>query len=92
MPEPVGDWRAADLELPAAVDFARGVELFVVQKDPAAVAVLERAREKFDGLGNVSGAIPSAQFAALAAALLGPPEQARELTRRYLERTAAVGV
>ena len=94
-PEPAGDWRREpdhDLGLPAVVDFAWGVELFLSRKDPVAVAVLDRAREKFARAGNTSGAIPSEQFAALAAVLLGPLEQARELARRYLEHTATVGI
>ncbi|MBF6175780.1 ATP-binding protein [Nocardia blacklockiae] len=89
------DWRAAperDLGLPAVVDFAFGVELMVARKDPAAVAVLQRAQEKFDRDGNVSGSVPSEQFAALAAGLLGPAEQARDLARAYLDRTTAAGV
>ncbi|RDI69251.1 ATP-binding protein [Nocardia pseudobrasiliensis] len=92
-PDP--EWRRApqdDLGLPAVVDFAWGVELMLVGKDPLAVTVLERARAKFDRAGNISGAVPSQQFAALAACLLGPREQARDLVRRYLERTTAVGI
>ncbi|MBF6170432.1 ATP-binding protein [Nocardia blacklockiae] len=92
---PDGDWRQTpetDLGLPAVVDFAWGVELMLARKQPVAVTVLERAREKFDRAGNVSGAIPCQQFAALAAALLGPRDQACELVRRYLDRTAVVGV
>lgn len=88
-------WRQdprTDVGLPPAVDFAWGVELMLARRDPVAVTVLERAREKFDRAGNVSGSIPSEQFAALAAALLGPPEQARELARSYLDRTTAAGM
>ncbi|MBB5917373.1 putative ATPase/DNA-binding CsgD family transcriptional regulator [Nocardia transvalensis] len=90
-----GDWRRTpqdELGLPAVVDFAWGVELLLARKDPLSVTVLDRAREKFDRVGNTSGAIPSEQFAALAATLIGPVDQARDLARRYLERTAAVGV
>ncbi|MFJ1456487.1 ATP-binding protein [Nocardia sp. N2S4-5] len=89
------DWRQdprTDAGLPPAVDFAWGVELMLARRDPVAVTVLERARDKFDRAGNVSGSIPSEQFAALAAALLGPPEQARQLARRYLDRTTAAGM
>nr|WP_280367595.1 AAA family ATPase [Nocardia wallacei] len=89
------DWRQdprTDAGLPPAVDFAWGVELMLARRDPVAVTVLERARDTFDRAGNVSGSIPSEQFAALAAALLGPPEQARQLARRYLDRTTAAGM
>ncbi|MEU7769091.1 AAA family ATPase [Nocardia sp. NPDC049190] len=92
--DPGHAWREAperDLGLPAVVDFALGVELMVVRKDPVAVTVLERAREKFDHAGSMSGAVPSEQFAALAASLLGPPAQAHDLAWRYLERTTAAG-
>ncbi|WP_280380950.1 ATP-binding protein [Nocardia wallacei] len=88
-------WREdprTDAGLPAAVDFAWGVELMLARRDPVSVTVLERARDKFDRAGNISGSIPSEQFAALASALLGPPEQARRLARRYLDRTAAAGM
>lgn len=95
LPDAGRTWRAApdeDLGLPAVADFAWGVELLVVRKDPVAVAVLQRAQQKFDRAANTSGSVPSQQFAALAAVLLGPTEQARDLARRYLERTTAAGV
>ncbi|WP_280265968.1 ATP-binding protein [Nocardia wallacei] len=95
LPDAVGAWHATpdrDLGLPAVVDFAWGVQLFVARQDPVALVVLQRARHKFDRAGNTSGAIPSQQFAALAAALLGTVEQARDLARQYLERTTAAGV
>ncbi|GAB2719193.1 ATP-binding protein [Nocardia thraciensis] len=94
-PDATGAWRATpdrDLGLPPVVDFAWGAELFVVRKDPVAVAVLQRAQRGYDRVGDTSGAIPSQQLTALAAALLGTVEQARELARRYLERTTAAGV
>ncbi|GAB2687368.1 ATP-binding protein [Nocardia thraciensis] len=95
LPDPGHAWRAVpeeDLGLPAVVDFAWGVELLIARKDPAAVAVLQRAQQKFEQAGNASGSIPSQQFAALAAALLGPVEQARELSRQYLDRVTSAGV
>ncbi|MBF6171012.1 ATP-binding protein [Nocardia blacklockiae] len=87
------DWRLAsttDLALPAVVDFAWGLELLFARKNQASIDVLDRAREKYDRDGNLSGAMRSQQFAALSAALLGPPKQARELASQYLERTKAV--
>ncbi|WP_280257919.1 ATP-binding protein [Nocardia wallacei] len=95
LPDAVDTWRATPDQvpgLPAVVDFAWGVELFVARRDPVAIVVLQRAQRKFDRAGNTASAIPSQQLAALAAALLGTATQARDLAWQYLERTTAAGV
>ncbi|WP_342215093.1 helix-turn-helix transcriptional regulator [Nocardia abscessus] len=88
------DWRRTaetDTGLPAAVELAWGTELLLARSDPKAVVVLARAREKFHQLGNPGGEAMSRMFEALAAGLLGPPEQAVELSRGNLDRATASG-
>ena len=48
-----GHWRdrpETDIGLPAVVDYAWGVELMWARRDPRAIAVFARAREKFHGI------------------------------------------
>ncbi len=88
------DWRRTaetDTGLPAAVELAWGTELLLARSDPRAVIVLARAREKFHRLGNPGGEAMSRMFETLAAVLLGPPEQALELSRDNLDRATASG-
>ncbi len=86
-------WRrdpAADLGLPATVDFARGAQLLFAG-DPDAVPVLARARARFSDSGDAGASAMSELFQALAAGLLGTRTQALEITRGYLERATRAG-
>ncbi|MEU5763866.1 AAA family ATPase [Nocardia sp. NPDC047648] len=80
-----------DLGLPAPVEFARGAEMMLVDRDVRAIAVLARAREKFSADGDRGGAAMSELFEALAAALLGTPAQALEISGRHLEHADRSG-
>jgi predicted ATPase/DNA-binding CsgD family transcriptional regulator len=89
-----GHWR--DLPetytgLPAVVDYAWGAELMFVRRDPRAIAVFARAREKFHSLGIRAGEVLSEQFEALAAGLFGSAEQAMSICQRHFERTTVTG-
>lgn len=89
-----GHWRdrpETDTGLPAFVDFAWGVELMLARRDPRAIAVLARAREKFHGLGDRGSEAMSEMSEALAAAFFGSAEQAMSTAHRHLERTTAAG-
>src|SRR5262249_21722943 len=53
-----GHWRErpeTDTGLPAVVEFAWGAELMLACRDPRAIAVLTRAREKFHGIADRGG-------------------------------------
>jgi predicted ATPase/DNA-binding CsgD family transcriptional regulator len=87
-----GHWRdrpETDLGWPAVVDYVRGIELMYTYRDPRAIAVLARAREKYCGLADRGGATLSEAFEALAAGFLGSAEQAMSICQRFLERTTA---
>jgi predicted ATPase/DNA-binding CsgD family transcriptional regulator len=89
-----GRWRDrpdTDIGLPAAVEFAWGVELMLVRRDPRAIAVLARAREKFHRIADRAGEAASELFEALAAGFLGSAEQAMSICQRHLERMTAAG-
>jgi predicted ATPase/DNA-binding CsgD family transcriptional regulator len=89
-----GNWRdrpETDLGLPAVVDYAWGTELMLVRRDPRAIAVLARSREKFHRIANRGGEAVSELFEALAAGFYGSAEQATSITQRHLERTTAAG-
>jgi predicted ATPase/DNA-binding CsgD family transcriptional regulator len=88
-----GHWRdrpETDIGLPAVVEFAWGVELMLARRDPRAIAVLARAREKFSSVGR-SGEVMSGMYEAMAAGFFGSAEQAMTIGQRNLERTAAAG-
>ena len=85
------DWPETDIGLPAAVDYAWGTELMWIHRDPRAITVLGRAREKFHGISHRSGEAASGTFEALAAGLLGSAEQAMTICQRHLERSTAAG-
>jgi predicted ATPase/DNA-binding CsgD family transcriptional regulator len=76
--------------LPAVVDYAWAAELMLA-RDPRAIAVFARAREKFHDDEVRTGETMSAMFEAMAAGFLGSTEQAMILGQRYLERTTAAG-
>jgi predicted ATPase/DNA-binding CsgD family transcriptional regulator len=89
-----GYWRdrpETDIGLPAVVDSAWGVELVYARRDPRAIAVLGRAREKFRNIPNRSGEVACEFSEALAAGYLGSAEQAMSICQRHLERTTASG-
>jgi predicted ATPase/DNA-binding CsgD family transcriptional regulator len=88
-----GRWRdrpEAQTGLPAVVDYAWGVELMWA-RDPRAIVVFARAREKFHNFPHRGGEVVCEWFEALAAGFLGPAEQAMSICRRHLERTTAAG-
>jgi predicted ATPase/DNA-binding CsgD family transcriptional regulator len=89
-----GHWRdrpETDIGLPAAVDFAWGAELMWARRDPQAIAVFARAREKFHHIADRGGEARSEYCEAMAAAFFGSAEQAMTIARRHLERTTAAG-
>jgi predicted ATPase/DNA-binding CsgD family transcriptional regulator len=89
-----GHWRdrpETDIGLPAVVDYAWGVELMLARRDPRAIALFARAREKFHSLEIRAGEVLSEQFEALAAGFFGSAEQAMSICQRHLERTTAAG-
>ena len=88
-----GHWRdrpQTDIGLPAVVDYAWGTELMWVRRDPRAITVLARAREKLHSNGHRGGEAMS-EMLALAAGFLGSAEQAMSICQRHLERTTAAG-
>jgi DNA-binding CsgD family transcriptional regulator len=89
-----GHWRdrpETDIGLPAVVDYAWGVELMWARRDPRAIAVFARAREKFRSLRIRGGVAGCEMCEALAAGFLGSAEQALSICQRHLERTTAAG-
>jgi DNA-binding CsgD family transcriptional regulator len=87
-------WRdqpEADFGLPAVVEFAWGAELMLARRDPRAIAVLARAREKFHDIADRGGEAMSGMFEAMAAGFFGSAEQAMTIGHRNLERTTAAG-
>jgi DNA-binding CsgD family transcriptional regulator len=89
-----GHWRDrpdTDIGLRAVVDYAWGVELMWTRRDPRAIAVFARAREKFRSIPHHGGEAMSEFCEATAAAFLGSAEQAMTIGQRHLERTTAAG-
>ncbi|MFE9575126.1 LuxR C-terminal-related transcriptional regulator [Nocardia sp. NPDC006044] len=88
------DWRAdceADLNRPASVDFLHGQVLMLVDGDVNAINVLDRASAKFRASGDVGSAVHVEMFSALAAGLLGSPQEAMERARIHSDRVRAAG-
>ncbi|WP_433199361.1 LuxR C-terminal-related transcriptional regulator [Nocardia sp. CA-107356] len=88
------NWRQApeaDIGLPAPVEVLWGVELMAAHRDPSAITVLARAREKFHALGDHGGESRSEWHEALAASFLGSAQQALEINRRDLDHATASG-
>jgi predicted ATPase/DNA-binding CsgD family transcriptional regulator len=88
-----GHWRDrpdGDIGLPAMVEFAWGFELIWARRDPRAITVFARAREKFHNIDRGAEAM-SELFETLAAGFLGSAEQAMTTAQRNLERTTAAG-
>jgi predicted ATPase/DNA-binding CsgD family transcriptional regulator len=89
-----GRWRdrpETDIGLPAVVDHVWGLELMWACRDPRAIAVFARAREKFRSISHRGGEAMSEMFEAMAAGFFGSAEQAMTIAQRHLERTTAVG-
>jgi predicted ATPase/DNA-binding CsgD family transcriptional regulator len=89
-----GRWRdrpETDIGLPAVVEFAWGAELMLARRDPRAITVLARAREKFRDIADRGGEAMSGMFEAMAAGFFGSAEQAMTIGHRNLERTTAAG-
>jgi predicted ATPase/DNA-binding CsgD family transcriptional regulator len=89
-----GHWRdrpETHTGLPAVVELAWGVELMHARRDPRAIAVFARAREKFRSVADRGGEATSEMYEAIAAGFLGPAEQAMSICRRHLDRTTAAG-
>ena len=89
-----GYWRdrpETDIGLPAVVDYAWGAELMWVRRDPRAIAVFARAREKFHSIPHGGGEAACEFGEAMAAGFLGSAEQAMTIAQRHLERTTAAG-
>jgi predicted ATPase/DNA-binding CsgD family transcriptional regulator len=87
-------WRdrpETDIGFPAVVDYVWGAELMLVRRDPRAIAVFARSREKFRGTADRGGQATSEFYEALAAGFFGSAEQAISICRRHLERTTAAG-
>ncbi|MEU7767974.1 LuxR C-terminal-related transcriptional regulator [Nocardia sp. NPDC049190] len=93
-PQTRQNWRQApeaDIGLPALFEFVWGVELMMAHRDPRAITVLARAREKFRALDDRGGEAISAHFEAWTASFLGSPQQALRITRRNLDYASASG-
>jgi DNA-binding CsgD family transcriptional regulator len=73
------------------VDYAWGTELMLARRDPRAMAVFARAREKCRSLGHRGGESMSELFEAMAAGFYGSAEQAMSICQRHLERSTAAG-
>jgi DNA-binding CsgD family transcriptional regulator len=89
-----GHWRdrpETDIGLPAVVDYAWGVELMMAHRDPRAIEVFARAREKYRGIGSPGGEGRSELFEALAAGFFGSAERAMDTAHRYAESATASG-
>jgi predicted ATPase/DNA-binding CsgD family transcriptional regulator len=89
-----GHWRdqpETDIGLPVVVDYAWGAVLMWVRRDPRAIAVYARAREKFRRIPHPEGEAMSEFSGALAAAFFGSAEQAISMCQRHLERITAAG-
>lgn len=87
-----GHWRDRphiDRGLPAVVELAWGAELMFIHRDPVAIAVLGRAREKFHRMAVQGGEAMSGMHEALAAGFFGSAEQAMNIVQRHLQRTVA---
>ncbi|MGW4774902.1 AAA family ATPase [Nocardia sp. NPDC004278] len=94
LPDAGAGWRQdpdTDVGLPAPAEFAWGAELLLARSDPRAVTVSIRARDKAHHLGDDGAAAMCELLAALAAGLLGTPQQAHEITRGHLAHATASG-
>jgi predicted ATPase/DNA-binding CsgD family transcriptional regulator len=79
-----------DIGLPAAVEFAWGLDLWLVRHDVRAARVLTRAATKSHRTGDSSFAAYCEMAASAAAAMLGA-ESADELIEGFLDRATTAG-
>ena len=89
-----GSWRdlpETDIGLPAVIDYAWGLDLMWIHRDPRAITVLGRAREKCRSISHRSGEAMAEFYEALAAGFFGSAEQAMTICQRHLERSTAAG-
>jgi predicted ATPase/DNA-binding CsgD family transcriptional regulator len=77
--------------LPALVDYAWGSELMWAHRDPRAIAVFARVREKFRSIPHRGGEAACEFYEALAAGFFGSAEQAMTIGKHHLGRTTAAG-
>ncbi|MFQ6331903.1 ATP-binding protein [Nocardia sp. CWNU-33] len=80
-----------DTGLPAALEFLWGSKLMLAHRDPRAITVLARAREKFGAVGDSRGEGRSELYEAVAVGLLGSGQHALQIARRHLDRATASG-
>jgi predicted ATPase/DNA-binding CsgD family transcriptional regulator len=89
-----GGWRdrpQTHTGLPAVVDYAWGSELMWARRDPQAIAVFARVREKFRSIPHRGGEAACEFYEALAAGFFGSAEQAITIGKHHLRRTTAAG-
>jgi DNA-binding CsgD family transcriptional regulator len=77
--------------LPAVVDYAWGSELMWARRDPRAIAVFARVREKFRSIPHRGGEAACEFYEALAAGFFGSAKQAITIGKHHLGRTTAAG-
>ncbi|MGW4331016.1 helix-turn-helix transcriptional regulator [Nocardia sp. NPDC004573] len=90
-PEEREGWRdkmMVDLGLPPAVDMLWGSELALLHGDRRSLAVLARAREKFEAIGDSVSALICDRVEASTAGVLADGDQALSITRRHLDVVA----
>jgi DNA-binding CsgD family transcriptional regulator len=89
-----GGWRdrpQTHTGLPAVVDYAWGSELMWARRDPRAITVFARVREKFRSIPHRGGEAACEFYEALAAGFFGSAEQAMTIGKHHLGRTTAAG-
>lgn len=79
-----------DVGLPAVIEITVGTGLFLGDEDARAIAIIERAGEKYHAAGNPAEVF-AYMFQALAAALLGSAPQAHSIARRAMGIAEASG-
>jgi predicted ATPase/DNA-binding CsgD family transcriptional regulator len=88
------DWRdrpQTHTGLPAVVDYAWGSELMWTRRDPRAIEVFARVREKFRSIPHRGGEAACEFYEALATGFFGSAEQAMTIGKHHLERTTTAG-
>jgi predicted ATPase/DNA-binding CsgD family transcriptional regulator len=89
-----GGWRdrpQTHTGLPAVVDYAWGSELMWARRDPRAIAVFARVRQKFHSIPHRGGEAACEFYEALSTGFFGSAEQAITIGRHHLGRTTAAG-
>ncbi|WP_217999096.1 ATP-binding protein [Nocardia exalbida] len=78
-----------DIGLPAPAEFAWGTELLLVHRDPMAITVFARARQKATARGDLGFEIRCSDMETWAASFVGSAQQALQITRHYLDVATA---